>query len=78
MELFDRGAISLRWFEWWQPITYQFLHDPFSILHVLSNMVFLWAFGAVVESRLGHLGFLALYLVGGAFAGLLQVAISKG
>lgn len=78
VELFERGAISLRWFEWWQPITYQFLHDPFSILHVLSNMVFLWAFGAVVESRLGHLGFLALYLAGGAFAGLLQVWITGG
>ncbi len=76
--LYEDGAISLRGFAWWQPITYQFLHDPFSILHVLSNMVFLWAFGAVVESRLGHLGFLALYLVGGALAGLLQVGITGG
>ncbi len=76
--LYEDGAISLRGLAWWQPITYQFLHDPFSILHVLSNMVFLWAFGAVVESRLGHLGFLALYLVGGALAGLLQVGITGG
>jgi len=78
VELFDQGAISLRSFAWWQPVTYQFLHDPSSILHVLSNMVFLWAFGGVVESRLGHLGFLALYLVGGALSGLLQVGVTGG
>ena len=76
--LYDFGAIRWVGFHWWQPITYQFLHDPRSIMHVLSNMIFLWAFGAVVEGRLGRAGFLALYLVGGAFAGVVQVLLSKG
>ncbi|MFM1822032.1 MAG: hypothetical protein RI967_298, partial [Planctomycetota bacterium] len=72
------GAISWRGLAWWEPFTYQFLHSTDSLWHVIGNMLFLWAFGATVEGRLGRAGFLALYLVGGAFAGLVQVAISKG
>ena len=72
------GAISWRGLSWWEPFTYQFLHSTGSLWHVIGNMLFLWAFGATVEGRLGRVGFLALYLVGGAFAGLVQVAISKG
>ncbi|MFM7134178.1 MAG: rhomboid family intramembrane serine protease [Planctomycetota bacterium] len=75
---YNQGSLSLAGMRWWQPFSYQFLHDRDSIFHVLSNMVFLWAFGAVVEWRLGHLGFLALYLVGGALAGLLQTTITGG
>jgi membrane associated rhomboid family serine protease len=70
--------MSFRSFAWWEPFTYQFLHDPRGIMHLASNMIFLLAFGGVVEGRLGRLGFLALYLVGGALAGLVQVAISGG
>ena len=76
--LLEFGALPWRGMRWWQPISYQFLHDPNSFTHVLGNMIFLWAFGSVVEARLGRLGFTALYLVGGALAGLLQVAISGG
>ena len=54
------------------------VHDPSGITHVASNMIFLLAFGRVVEGRLGHLGFATLYLVGGALAGLLQIALTKG
>ncbi len=72
------GAIDWKGLRWWEPFTYQFLHARDSLWHVLGNMIFLWAFGATVEGRLGRAGFLALYLGGGAFAGLLQVAISGG
>jgi len=75
---YDFGHIVATGMKWWQPFTYQFLHDPRSMGHVLSNMVFLWAFGAVVEGRLGRLGFLALYLGGGALAGLVQVGLAGG
>ncbi|MFZ9916434.1 MAG: rhomboid family intramembrane serine protease, partial [Phycisphaerales bacterium] len=75
---YDFGHIVATGMKWWQPFTYQFLHDPRSMGHVLSNMVFLWAFGAVVEGRLGRLGFLALYLLGGALAGLVQVWVAGG
>lgn len=78
LDLFDLAAMDKDGFRWWQPFTYQFLHDPYGIAHVASNMIFLLAFGRVVESRLGHLGFLALYLAGGALAGLLQIAMTGG
>ena len=55
-------------------ITSQFLHGGW--LHLLSNMLYLWIFGNNVEDRLGRIGFLVFYLVGGAVAGLAQVAIT--
>jgi membrane associated rhomboid family serine protease len=64
-------------FRWWQPLTYQFLHDPSSIAHVAFNMIFLWVFGRSVEGRIGPWWFAAFYLVGGAVAALGQMAVSS-
>lgn len=63
-------ALHREGFRWWQPITYQFLHDLQSIWHLLFNMLFLWVFGCAVEERLGRPGFLLFYLGGGVVAGL--------
>ncbi len=63
-------------FRWWQLLSYQFLHDPWGIAHLLFNMVFLWVFGNAVEGSLGRFGFLTFYLAGGAVAGLAQIATS--
>ena len=46
-----------------------------SILHIGGNMLFLWIFGNNVEDALGHVKYLAFYLVGGVAALALQVAI---
>jgi membrane associated rhomboid family serine protease len=54
-------------------ITSQFLHGSWP--HLLFNMLFLWIFGNNVEDRFGRAGFLAFYLLGGALAGVSQVAI---
>jgi membrane associated rhomboid family serine protease len=54
-------------------VTSQFLHGGF--FHLAGNLLFLWIFGNNVEDRLGRLPFLGFYLVGGAVAGLTQVAI---
>jgi len=54
--------------------TSQFLHGGW--LHLLGNMVFLWVFGRAVEDRFGHFAFLAMYLLGGAVAGIFQSWIS--
>ncbi len=51
--------------------TSQFLHAGW--LHLLGNMIFLWVFGRAVEDHVGHLLYLAIYLLGGAGAGLFQV-----
>lgn len=47
-----------------------FLHAGW--LHIIGNMLFLWVFGDNVEDRLGHLGFLAFYLLAGIVASLAQ------
>jgi membrane associated rhomboid family serine protease len=54
-------------------VTSQFLHG--SWLHLLGNMLYLWIFGNNVEDRFGRPGFLGFYLLGGALAGVSQVAI---
>ena len=49
-----------------------FLHAGW--LHILGNMVFLWAFGPVIEDAMGRMRYLVFYLVGGVVAMLAQVA----
>jgi membrane associated rhomboid family serine protease len=50
-----------------QWVTHNFLH--FDIVHVLGNMLFLWAFGIVVEGKLGAVKYLLLYLAIGTLHG---------
>ena len=49
-------------------LTYKFLHGD--ILHLLSNMLFLWVFGDNVEDAMGHIKFLVFYLLCGIAGGL--------
>jgi membrane associated rhomboid family serine protease len=48
-------------------VTYQFLHGD--IIHIASNMLFLWVFGDNVEDAMGHLRFLIFYIVCGVAGG---------
>jgi membrane associated rhomboid family serine protease len=59
-------------------ITSIFLHDPFSLLHLLSNMLFLWIFGDNVEDAFGHIPYLIFYLVCGIGANIVQALVSFG
>ncbi len=52
----------------WQPLTYMWLHDPRSIMHVGFNMLFLWLLGGDLERRWGGRAFLRYYLVCGVGA----------
>jgi membrane associated rhomboid family serine protease len=52
-------------------ITSMFLHGGWS--HILFNMWFLWIFGDNIENYLGHVRYLAFYLVCGVIAGLAHV-----
>jgi membrane associated rhomboid family serine protease len=52
-------------------LTSAFLHGGW--FHLLSNMWTLLIFGDNVEDRMGHLRYLAFYLLAGAAAGLAQV-----
>jgi membrane associated rhomboid family serine protease len=48
----------------WRLITSAFLHAPNFIPHLLFNMYALFIFGPVLESFLGRIRFIALYLIG--------------
>lgn len=57
-------------------LTYMFLHgDPF---HLIGNMLFLWVFGDNIEDAMGHLKFLAFYLLCGVGGGLAHAALMHG
>lgn len=55
-----------------------FLHDPTTWSHIGLNMVFLAIFGTLVEGALGHLGFLALYLLAGVAGAFLHAQVASG
>jgi len=53
------------------PITAMFLHGGW--FHIMGNMIFLWVFGDNVEDAVGHLRYLAFYLLWGIAATAAQV-----
>lgn len=52
--------------------TSMFMHG--SWLHIISNMVFLWAFGPAVEDLMTPRRYLVFYVLGGLVAALAQIA----
>ncbi len=48
-----------------------FLHGGF--IHLIGNMWFLWIFGDNIEDRLGHVKYLAFYILCGAIASSVHV-----
>ena len=57
-------------------VTSMFLHGGW--LHLLGNMLFLWVFGASVEDRFGHFGYLAFYMFSGLAAGITHIIVNWG
>jgi len=53
--------------------TAMFLHG--GLLHLASNMLFLWIFGDNVEDTFGHIGYLIFYVVCGMLASIAQVLV---
>lgn len=59
---------------WWDisalsVLTSLFIHA--SWLHLLGNLVYLWVFGIKVEQRLGSVGIILIFLLGGALANVI-------
>ena len=75
-EVIRWGSVSRMDFHPWALVTSVFLHNPTGLGHIGFNMLFLWVFGQAVEARLGSLGFLAFYLVGGAAACLAHMVVT--
>jgi membrane associated rhomboid family serine protease len=59
---------------WITILTAMFMHG--SWLHILGNMVFLWAFGPEIEDAMNPVRYLAFYIIGGLVAMLAQIAAS--
>ena len=54
-------------------VTYMFLHAD--VVHLASNMMFLWVFGDNVEDAMGHVRYLVFYLLCGIAGALAQTAM---
>ncbi len=59
---------------WTTLLTSMFLHG--GLLHIASNMLYLFIFGDNVEDRLGHFRFLVFYFVCGIAAGLTHIVVN--
>jgi membrane associated rhomboid family serine protease len=58
--------------QWITLVTSMFMHG--SWLHIIGNMLFLWAFGPEIEDAMGRWRYLVFYLAGGLVAMIAQVA----
>jgi membrane associated rhomboid family serine protease len=57
---------------WITILTAMFMHGGW--MHIIGNMVFLWAFGPEIEDAMGPIRYLAFYLLGGFVASVAQIA----
>ncbi len=57
---------------WITILTAMFMHAGW--MHIIGNMVFLWAFGPEVENAMGPPRYLLFYLLSGVVASLAQIA----
>lgn len=60
--------------QWRTVFTAMFMHAGW--LHIASNMLFLWVFGAGLEDRLGHLRLLGFYLIAGVAGTVAQALVA--
>src|SRR5271157_4259367 len=61
---------------WITILTAMFMHGGW--MHIIGNMVFLWAFGPEVEDAMPRLGYLTFYLLSGLVASLAEIAVMPG
>ncbi len=57
---------------WITIVTALFMHAGW--MHIIGNMVFLWAFGPQIEDTMGPLRYLVFYLLSGLVASVAQIA----
>ncbi|MFF3463051.1 rhomboid family intramembrane serine protease [Streptomyces sp. NPDC002619] len=76
----DMHAEGLVGGEWYRLLTGAFLHMPptegIGVVHIVLNMTSLWTIGRVVESQLGRVRYLALYLLSALGGSVLVLLIA--
>ncbi len=70
------GPCRLGGLTWQALLTSMFLHG--SWMHLIGNMWFLWIFGNNIEDSMGHLRFLAFYLLTGVIAAAAHILSEPG
>ncbi len=75
-ETWERLILVYGQFSPWQWITSVFLHAGW--LHLIGNMIFLWVFGLIIEGKVGHARFVAIYLLIALVSGLIEQTAMLG
>jgi len=70
------GPCRLGGLTWQALFSSMFLHG--SWMHLIGNMWFLWIFGNNIEDSMGHLRFLAFYVLSGLVAAMAHVVTAPG
>ena len=73
---FGLHYIGSKGFKLHQIVTYMFMHDTRSFMHVFSNMFAVFMFGRTIEYVWGSKRFLTFYMVTGIGAGLIQILVA--
>jgi membrane associated rhomboid family serine protease len=73
---FALWPIGSEQFQFWQPLTYMFLHG--GIGHIFFNMLALWMFGMEIENYWGSKQFSIYYFTCGIGAGLINLLATAG
>jgi len=55
-------------------LTAMFMHG--GVLHIVGNLIYLWAFGPEIEDAMGRIRYLLFYFLGGLVASFAQVVIN--
>lgn len=58
-----------------QIVTYMFIHDQSTLLHILFNMFTLWMFGRILEQTWGSKRYFIFYMICGIGAAVVQEAV---
>ena len=61
----------------WRLLSAQYLHDPYSLIHIIFNMFTLHFFCRPLESMWGNRKFFALYTAGGVIANIVFVIAAR-
>ncbi len=68
-----KGGSVFEAIQLWRIITFQFLHDTHSLLHIIFNMLGVYFLGPTLERNWGSQRFLTFYLTCGAVGGAIYV-----
>ena len=58
----------------WTLLTYMFSDTGNNLMRILSNMIWLWAFGYILQEMTGNDKIIPVYIYGGVFGGLVFIA----